>query len=255
MKLKITLLGTGTSQGVPVIACSCKVCLSGNTLDKRLRSSVLIENGENTVVIDSGPDFRQQMLRYNIRVLDAVVFTHGHKDHVAGLDDVRAYNYIQKKPMDIYAEENVLSVIKREYPYVFAENKYPGVPELSMHKIINESFFVESMQITPIRAFHHLLPVFGYRIEDFAYITDVNRVPDEELIKFSGLKCLVVNGLRKEKHVSHFNLEEALEFIGTVKPQKAYISHISHLMGLHAEVEKELPPNVHLAFDGLSLEI
>lgn len=253
--MKVTFLGTGTSQGVPVIACECSTCLSNNYKDKRLRSSVLVEIEDKTLVIDAGPDFRQQMLREDVKKITAIVLTHEHKDHIAGLDDVRAFNYIQKKPAEIYGNERVLKTIKLEFPYVFEKYKYPGVPEMNLNLVNGEKFRIESVEITPIRVQHYKLPVFGYRIMNFAYITDTNHIADEEFEKLKNLDVLVINALRKQKHISHFNLEEALEIIDRIKPQKAYLNHISHMMGTHNETKKLLPKNVHLAFDGLKLEI
>jgi len=253
--LKVTFLGTGTSQGVPVIACKCKVCLSKNEKDKRLRSSVLIEINNNTFAIDAGPDFRQQMLRQSVENLNAIILTHEHKDHIAGLDDVRAFNYIQKKAMNIYGNEKTLETIKLEFPYVFAEDKYPGIPKMNLHQINNNAFNINGIGFIPIHLLHHKLPVLGYRIKNFAYITDTNFIPDNEFDKLKNLKVLVINALRKKKHVSHFNLSEALEVIEKIKPEKAYLNHISHMMGLHSDVEKELPENVHIAYDGLQITI
>ncbi len=253
--MRVTFLGTGTSQGVPVIACDCEVCRSGDIKDKRLRSSVLIENGNDVFVIDAGPDFRQQMLRYNVKRLDAIVLTHEHKDHTGGMDDVRAYNYLQKRPMPVYCEARVFDSIKKEYHYVFDKIRYPGIPEFDIRLIDEKPFYVGETYIIPVRAYHHKLPVLGFRINKFAYVTDANYISEKEMTKLEGLNVLVINALRKEKHISHFTLQEALDVIKTVKPQKAYLTHISHLMGKHAEVSKELPENVFLAYDGLKLII
>ncbi|MDP4227633.1 MAG: MBL fold metallo-hydrolase [Bacteroidota bacterium] len=253
--MRITFLGTGTSQGVPVIACNCPVCQSADTHDKRLRSSVLIEYKHKVLVIDTGPDFRQQMLRAKVKQLDAILYTHEHKDHVAGLDDVRAFNYISQRPSDIYAEERVQQAIKQEYPYIFTERKYPGVPQVNMHQIDGQTFDIEDISIQPIRVIHYHLPVLGYRIADFTYITDANFISDEEKKKMAGTKCLVINGLRKQKHLSHFCLSEALEIIREINPQQAFITHIGHQMGLYKDVQKELPPHVTLAYDGLTVDM
>ncbi|MBN1253280.1 MAG: MBL fold metallo-hydrolase [Bacteroidales bacterium] len=253
--MKVTFLGTGTSQGVPVIACECDVCKSKDSKDKRLRSSIMIEINDKTIVIDTGPDFRQQMLRENVKKLDAILFTHEHKDHIAGLDDIRAFNYIHKKPMDIYAEQRVHEALKREYAYVFAEFKYPGIPEMEMHVIDNKTIKICGIDVTPIRVMHYKLPIFGFRIKDFSYITDTNSISDVEKNKIIGSKIIVINALRKKKHISHFNLQEALNFIDEIKPEMAYLTHISHLMGLQADVELELPENVKFAYDGLKIEI
>ncbi len=246
-------MGTGTSQGVPVIACPCAVCVSNDPHDKRLRCSVLVQTGDKNIVIDSGPDFRQQMLRANVTQLDAILFTHGHKDHTAGLDDVRAYNYVMQRPTDIYAEERVQEVLRQEFAYIFAETKYPGVPELNMHTIDEAPFAIGDIPVTPIRAMHMNLPILGFRFGRFAYLTDASSVSEEEKDKLHGLDCLIVNGLRKELHISHFTLNEALALINDVKPQRAYITHISHQMGLHQQVQAELPPSVFLAYDGLEI--
>jgi len=251
--LKITFLGTGTSQGVPVIACKCETCRSTNSKDHRLRSSVLIETNDSTIVIDAGPDFRQQLLRADVDKLDAILLSHEHRDHIAGLDDIRSFNYLQKKAMDIYAEERVQEGIKVNYSYVFSTIKYPGIPDMNLKTITNESFSINSTSILPIRALHLKLPVFGFRIKDFSYITDANFISEEELEKVDNSKILVINALRRKKHISHFNLEEALEIIEKTKPTKAYLTHISHLMGKYDDVSRKLPSNVFLAYDGLEL--
>jgi phosphoribosyl 1,2-cyclic phosphate phosphodiesterase len=253
--LKITFLGTGTSQGVPVIACNCSVCSSTDRRDKRLRCSVLVEWDGHAIVIDTGPDFRQQMLRNKVKKLDAVVFTHEHKDHLAGLDDIRAFNFFSGKHMDIYANTFVEAALKREFAYIFADDKYPGIPLVNIHSITKEPFRVLDKLFTPIEVTHYRLPVFGYRIDDFAYITDAKTIADEEIEKLLNLDVLVINALRHHVHPSHFNLEEALQFIEIVKPRKAYLTHLSHQMGRHADVEENLPPNVRIAHDGLVIEI
>lgn len=253
--MKITFLGTGTSQGVPIIGCKCEVCQSIDPKDKRLRTSVHIETKDLSLVIDSGPDFRQQMLREKIEKLDAILYTHDHKDHTAGLDDVRAFNYIQKKPMEVFAEENVLETIKREFSYAFKKNKYPGVPRIDLNTIENKTFNIQNQSITPIRGLHHKLPVLGYRINNMAYITDMNYISEEEMKKLQNLDVLIINALRIEKHISHFNLEEALFVIENCKPKKAYLTHLSHAMGKYEELSGNLPKNVNVAFDGLSIQI
>ncbi|MGF1584756.1 MAG: MBL fold metallo-hydrolase [Bacteroidales bacterium] len=253
--MKVTFLGTGTSQGVPVIACPCPVCVSDNQKDKRLRTSVFIETGNKKLVIDTGPDFRQQMLREDIKELDAILYTHEHKDHIAGLDDVRAFNFIHQRAIDVYLEERVIPAIKREFSYIFAENKYPGVPRINLNMIDTLPFEAGEIKILPIRAFHYRLPVLGYRIGDFTYITDANYIPEEEKEKIIGSQFIVINALRKEKHISHFTLSEAVKLINEFSPRRGYITHISHQMGLHDEVQKELPPNILLAYDGLSVEM
>lgn len=245
-------MGTGTSQGVPVIACGCQVCKSSDPYDKRLRTSVLIQTENQSIIIDSGPDFRYQVLRSGIQRLDAILFTHQHRDHIAGLDDVRSFNFVQKKAMPIYGNELVIQQIKREFHYVF-ENKYPGIPQLEIHQIDDNPFSIQGLPIIPIKVLHHKLPVLGFRINDLTYITDANSIPEPEYEKILGTKTLVINALQKDDHLSHFTLEEALEVIDKLKPEKAYLTHISHKMGLHKNVSEELPPNVELAFDGLSI--
>lgn len=252
--MKLTFLGTGTSQGIPVIACNCEVCLSENPKDKRLRTSVLIEHKNTTVVIDTGPDFRQQMLRANVQHLDAVVFTHEHKDHIAGLDDVRAYNFKQKMEMPIYATSQVQSALIREFHYAFSEYKYPGVPELKLHTFDDDAFAIKDLTFTPINVWHYKMPVKGFRIGKLVYLTDVNKIEEAELEKIKGAEIIVLDALRKEKHISHYNLEEAIELLEKLKPKKAYLIHISHLMGKHDVVMKELPNFIELAYDGQELE-
>ena len=250
--MKITFLGTGTSQGVPVIACDCNTCISSDLHDKRLRTSVLLETDDTTVVIDAGPDFRQQMLSEHVSRLDAILLTHEHKDHIAGLDDVRAFNYKSQDAIDIYCEERVQKVVNKEYSYVFSEYQYPGIPKMRLNPLPEQGFNVKKMQILPLRVFHYRLPVYGFRIGNFAYITDANYVPEESKEKLYGVKYMVINALRKEKHISHFSLREAIDLIREISPKKAFITHISHQMGLHNEVSKELPPEIMLAYDGLS---
>lgn len=251
--INLLFLGTGTSQGIPVIACPCNVCASGDPKDKRLRCSVLIEAGGKYILIDPGPDFRQQMLRADVKQLDAILFTHGHKDHTAGLDDVRAYNYVLQRPMDVYAEKRVQRVLKQEFAYIFAKHRYPGIPELNIHTISNKPFAIDGIPIIPIRAKHMKLPVLGFRIGPLAYLTDANSIGSKEKRKLQGLECFVVNGLRKERHISHFSLQESLHLIEEVKPRQAFITHISHQLGIHSEVQTELPPNIQLAYDGLTV--
>jgi len=254
--LKVTFLGTGTSQGVPVIACNCKVCLSANQKDKRLRSSILIESENTTIVVDTGPDFRYQMLRQDVQQLDAVVFTHEHKDHIAGLDDVRAFNYKQQVAMNVYATENVQHSLKREFYYVFSDFKYPGIPLLNLHDISKEkAFTVGDITLRPIEVLHYKLPVLGFRINDFTYITDAKTITEKELEKVKGTKILVLNALQKEKHISHLTFEEAIALVRKINPEVAFFTHISHRLGLHHDISDELPPNIHLAYDGLQLSI
>lgn len=254
--MKVTFLGTGTSSGVPVLTCKCDVCKSLDFRDKRLRVSILIESGKTKVVIDTGPDFRQQILRQNISYLDAVVFTHEHKDHTAGLDDVRPFNYFSgPKHLPIYAHPRVLSQLKQEYYYAFQENAYPGVPLLECHEINNQDFTIGELTFKPIDVLHHKLQVYGFRIADFTYITDANYISQAEINKLKGTKVLVLNALQKNKHISHFNLQEAIEMVELVNPQQAYFTHISHKLGLHSEVSKTLPKNIALAYDGLSIKV
>jgi phosphoribosyl 1,2-cyclic phosphate phosphodiesterase len=251
--VKITFLGTGTSQGVPVIACDCYTCASSDPKDNRLRSSLLVETETTTVAIDAGPDFRQQMLREKVSKLDAIIISHEHKDHISGMDDVRAFNYKSQAAIDIFAEERVQKVIKKEYSYVFAEYQYPGIPRMRLNSLIDYDFKINDLIITPIRVFHYRLPIYGFRIGNFAYITDANYIPEESKEKLYGVKYMVVNALRKEAHISHFSLREALTLIREISPRKAFITHISHQMGRFIEVSKELPDNVVLAYDGLTV--
>jgi len=253
--LKITFLGTGTSQGVPVIACRCEGCMSGNERDKRLRSSILVETEDLVVVVDTGPDFRQQMLQAGVNKLDAVLYTHEHRDHIAGLDDIRSFNFIQKSPMDIFAEERVMRALKSGFPYVFAEKKYPGIPQVMMHPISNDPFYMGNLKIIPIRMMHYRLPVLGFRIGDFAYLTDANYISESEKEKLFGVKYMVVNALRKETHISHFTLAQAVSLIGELSPRMGYLTHISHQMGPSDAWTGELPPNIQPAYDGLVLEL
>jgi phosphoribosyl 1,2-cyclic phosphate phosphodiesterase len=253
--MKVTFLGTGTSQGIPVIACDCKVCTSENPKDNRLRTSILIEENNQTIVIDTGPDFRQQMLRENVQKLDAIVFTHQHKDHVAGMDDIRAFNYKFKKDMDIYCTAEVEEALIREFPYVFSAYKYPGVPEIKVHNIKNEPFIINGVELIPIEGLHYKLPVFGYRIKDFVYLTDVSFVSEREKEKMKGAKVIVLDALRKIPHISHFTMEQAVELLEELKPKQGYLIHISHLMGMHNEVVDELPNFIKPAHDGLVLSL
>lgn len=251
--MKGIFLGTGTSQGIPVIGCKCEVCTSENGKDNRMRTSFFVMSDASNIVIDTGPDFRQQMLNNNIDKLDAVVFTHEHKDHVAGMDDIRAFNFLQKKDMDVYASERVQSALHREFPYVFAKDKYPGVPMVNLHEIKNDSFRVGDIDLIPINVMHYIMPVKCYRIGKLTYITDAKEIADEEVEKIMGSEILIVNALRKSEHISHFNLEEALRFIELINPKKAYLTHISHLLGKHDDVNLELPSNVEIAYDGLEI--
>lgn len=258
--MRITFLGTGTSQGIPIIGCKCRVCVSLNPKDHRLRSSVMIEvsNSSNQIkrfVIDTGPDFRQQILREKINNITAIIYTHGHRDHVAGLDDVRGFNFIMKKKIDLYASEETLQSIYQQFNYVFTEKKYPGIPEVNLHIIENKPFQIEGIEFIPILVKHLHLPVLGFRIGNFTYITDANFITKEEKKKICGSDILVLNALRRKKHLSHFNLQEAINLAQELNCKKTYFTHISHQMGLHEEVEDELPENIHLAFDGLKLQV
>lgn len=253
--MKVTFLGSGTSQGVPVIGCDCKVCTSLDYRDKRLRSSIHLHVDGKNFVIDTGPDFRQQMLRENIKNLDAVIFTHSHKDHIAGLDDVRAYNYIQKVPMPIYGTRALHKQLKTEFHYAFTDEKYPGIPQLDLIEITDQAFHIQGVKITPLPVMHLNMPVLGFRIANFSYITDTNFIPEDTLEKLKGTHVLVLNALQREKHVSHFNLEEAIAMAKKIGAQKTYFTHISHKLDTHKKVEKELPESIALGFDGLTIEL
>lgn len=253
--MQYTFLGTGTSQGVPVITCTCEVCLSADKRNNRTRTSLMIQSATTSVVIDTGPDFRAQMLREQVQNLDAVVFTHGHKDHVAGLDDIRPFNYLLGKTIDVYAEERVQDILKKEFSYAFVGHDYPGAPQIRLNTIDETPFAINDISFLPIRVRHKQLPVLGFRVNDFTYITDANFITDDELEKIKGSKVLVLNALRREPHYSHFNLEQAIEIVQKVKPEKAYFTHISHHLGLHEAVEKELPENIFLAYDGLVISL
>lgn len=253
--MKVKILGTGTSQGVPVIACNCQVCQSTDPNDKRLRTAALVQVEGVNIVIDAGPDFRQQMLREKVSDIDAILITHEHRDHIAGLDDVRAFNFMNHKPVDIYAEKRVQEAIKSDFSYSFADNKYPGAPQINLHELTDEPFTINGLKIIPIRAFHYKLPVYGFRIGDFSYITDLNYISEEEKLKLHGTKYLVVDALRKQTHISHYSLPEALDLIKELSPKRAYITHISHQMGLHHDVNEELPHGISLAYDGLRFEV
>lgn len=253
--IEVEFLGTGTSQGVPIITCDCPVCQSPNPKDKRLRSSIFINYNGLKLVIDSGPDFRQQMIRANIKELDALLFTHEHKDHTAGFDDIRAYNYKLKKALPVYCNNSVLETLKRDFYYVFEEFKYPGVPEADIHLINNNEFEIKGRKILPIKVMHYKLPVFGFRFQDFVYITDANFIASQEKEKIKGAKILVLNALRLETHISHFSLSEAIELAKELNVPQVYFTHISHQLGFHEEVEKSLPNNIHLAYDGLKISL
>jgi phosphoribosyl 1,2-cyclic phosphate phosphodiesterase len=251
----VEFLGTGTSGGVPMIACKCEVCLSSNKKDNRLRSSILIRSAQATVVIDTTPDFRYQMLRSKVEHLDAVVFTHSHKDHIAGLDDIRAYNFFSQRSMPLYANEETAFALKRDFYYAFAENKYPGIPELDLNVQDGEPFRVADLFFIPIHVRHLNMGVSGYRIGDFTYVTDANHIEDKELEKIRGSKILVINALRQEKHLSHFTLQEAIDLAASLNIPHTYFTHISHQMGLHEQVNAQLPKGMQLAHDGLVIEV
>lgn len=253
--LSITFLGTGTSSGVPMIGCECAVCTSADKKDKRLRPSILVRSKTTSVVVDTTPDFRYQMLREKVKKLDAILFTHPHKDHIAGLDDVRAFNFFYKPVMPVYANSLTEEAIKKDFAYAFADKKYPGVPELGLNTITNEDFIVGDIPIKPITVWHLKMPVLGFRFGDFTYITDANRIDDAEKNMIRSSKVVVLNALRKQHHVSHFTLDEAIDIIKELEIPEAYFTHISHQLGKHKEVENELPSGIHLAYDGLVVEM
>jgi phosphoribosyl 1,2-cyclic phosphate phosphodiesterase len=253
--LKITFLGSGTSSGVPMIACECPVCTSADKKDNRLRSSIMVQSDKTTLVIDSTPDFRYQMLRARVKHLDAIIFTHPHKDHIAGLDDVRAYNFFTRRPMEIFANEMTQEVIIREFPYAFADTKYPGVPEIHINTIAFDEFVVGDIPVKPILVWHLKMPVLGFRFGDFTYITDANRIDEGEMQKIRGSKVIVLNALRKEPHISHFTLDEAVAMVKKLEVPQAYFTHISHQLGKHEDINRELPAGMELAYDGLSFTV
>lgn len=251
--MKVTFLGTGTSQGVPVIACACPVCLSLDYRDKRLRSSVLIAVESLNLVIDTGPDFRQQMLRERVSRLDAVLLTHAHKDHIAGLDDVRAFNFLQQKDMPVYGTREVHAQLRQEFYYAFEPVRYPGTPQLLLMEINDSPFFVGGLEITPLPVRHLHMPVLGFRVGDFSYITDANYIPDDTFLRLQGTRTLVLNALQKESHASHFNLDEAVEVAHRVGADQTYFIHVSHKLGCHREIAHQLPESMFLAHDGLTV--
>jgi phosphoribosyl 1,2-cyclic phosphate phosphodiesterase len=250
--MKIVFLGTGTSQGVPVIACSCAVCQSKDIHDKRLRSSVFIEHKGLQFVIDTGPDFRQQMLREKVKFLDFVLLTHEHKDHTAGLDDVRAFNHIQHKAMDIYANTITCNAITKEFYYAFSQNKYPGIPELNLHPVGDVPFTINELTVIPVKVMHRHLPILGFRIDNMAYITDANYIDPHELNKLKNLDILIINALRIESHYSHYNLDEAMRIAAYLQPKQTYFTHISHYIS-YEKYSKYLPQNMALAYDTLTI--
>jgi phosphoribosyl 1,2-cyclic phosphate phosphodiesterase len=253
--LKITFLGTGTSSGVPMIACDCEVCTSPDKKDKRLRPSIMVQSPNTTVVVDTTPDFRYQMLREKVKNVDAILFTHPHKDHIAGLDDVRAFNFFNKRKMDVYANSLTEEALKREFGYAFSDKKYPGVPDLELNTITLDPFSIGDIFIVPIQVWHLKMPVLGFRFGKFTYITDANRIDHEELEKIRGSEVFVVNVLRKQSHISHFSLDEAIELVQNLGVPHVYFTHISHQLGLHQTIQAELPKNIHLAYDGLTLDL
>lgn len=254
--MKITFIGTGTSQGVPVISCKCQICTSSDKKDQRLRSSVWVQVGDVSIVIDTGPDFRYQMLRSRVEKLDAVIFTHGHKDHIAGLDDVRAYNYFQQKAMDIYATDETTDALRREFSYIFENSEYPGIPKINIHAINSDkAFSINGVEVIPIKVMHYKMEVLGFRIGDFTYITDANYIAPQEVEKIKGSKVLVLNALRHQQHVSHYTLAEATDLAREIGAQQTYFTHISHQLGLHEEINATLPQGMALAHDCLVVEI
>jgi phosphoribosyl 1,2-cyclic phosphate phosphodiesterase len=252
---KVSFLGTGTSTGIPMIGCKCAVCVSTDSKDKRLRSSVLIQSENTAIIIDTTPDFRYQMLRTNTTHLDAVLYTHPHKDHMAGLDDIRALNFLTQKPMDIYANSLTEEAVRRDFYYAFADTKYPGVPELNLITIDETPFVIGDLPIQPILVYHHKMPVFGFRIGDFTYITDANRIDADQMDLIRGSKVLVLNALRKEDHISHFTLEQAVNLSIELAVPEVYFTHISHQLGKHQDINEELPLHIKLAYDGLQISL
>ena len=253
--MKVTFLGTGTSQGVPVIGCECEVCRSLDFRDKRLRTSAHLDVGGQSLIIDSGPDFRQQVLANRITRLDGLLFTHQHKDHVAGMDEVRSFNFLQKKAMPIYARRAVLDQLEQEFAYVFAKDKYPGVPQVDVHVLENQPLKVLGVPVIPIEVMHYKLPVFGFRVHNFTYITDAKSISEAEKDKIRGSEVLVLNALQHDQHISHLTLQEALAMVEELQPRQAYLTHISHRLGLHQEVTEQLPDGVALAYDGLTISV
>jgi len=253
--VRLAFLGTGTSQGVPVVGCRCAVCASTDERDRRLRTSALLHAEGKQLLIDAGPDLRQQLLRARVDHLDAVLLTHEHMDHIGGIDDLRALNYRMKRPMDIHASPQTLAAIKNTYAYAFAADRYPGVPELQLHPIADRGFEAAGVALEAVPVMHYRMPVLGFRIGGLAYITDAKTIAAEEIARLRGIHTLVLNALRIEEHVSHFNLKEALAMVERIAPQRAYFTHISHLLGRHADVARQLPAGVELGYDGLVLDV
>lgn len=253
--LKITFLGTGTSHGIPVIGCECEVCQSPEPFDKRLRSAVLIDYKNTKIAIDCGPDFRSQMLREKVKHLDALILTHEHRDHIAGLDDIRVFNYKKNGPFDIFCHHRVADNIRQGWSYIFQPNPYPGIPSINFSYIDRDSFAVGELHIEPVKLIHYKLEVLGFRIGNFAYLTDVSAIPDESFEKLKGLKAVVIGALRQTPHISHFSLSQAIEAANKIKADRTYFIHMSHDMGLHHKVQQQLPPNMYLSYDGLQLSI
>ena len=253
-KTRLTFLGTGTSQGVPMIGCCCEVCKSTDPRDKRLRASVLVEHEGQKILVDAGPDFRYQMLRAGICSLDAILLTHNHKDHTGGLDDIRAFNYHEKKATQIYCEKYVEDSLRQEYSYAFAEVKYPGAPEWNVHIIDEKPFSIHGVEIIPIRGKHFKLPVLGYRFGNIAYCTDMNHISEEEYSKLQGLDHFIINCVRRGRHISHYSLEQAVEVATKVGAKHSWLTHLSHQLPCYEELVKELPEGILPAFDGLAIE-
>lgn len=253
--MEVTFLGTGTSGGVPLIACQCPVCKSTDSRDKRLRTSILLRDQHLTIAVDCGPDFRQQMLREEVRHLDAVLFTHQHKDHTGGIDDIRSFNFINQRPMEFYCDLPTEMGIKEQYSYAFTETDYPYLPKMNFHRIDKDTFSVGHLQVTPIEVMHAHMPVKAFRIGSFTYITDAKTIAPEELEKIRGTKVLVVNALRETEHYSHLSIPQALALVEEIQPEVAYFTHMSHQFGLHAEMEQRLPANVRIAYDGLKVQV
>jgi phosphoribosyl 1,2-cyclic phosphate phosphodiesterase len=253
--MEVTFLGTGSSHGIPVIGCNCDICKSDDEKNKRLRSSVAINIKGLNIIIDTGPDFRQQMLREKITRIDAVLLTHEHKDHTAGIDDLRAFNYLMKSSVNVYAEDRVLRKLKQEYRYIFKKDKYPGAPDIDLFEVSNDMFFIENIRVLPIRIFHNKLPIYGYRIENMAYITDVKTISDEEMSKLQDLELLIVSAIRVKPHIAHMGLNDVLELVAKLKPKKVYLTHISHMQYDFDKLSRILPENIFPAYDGLVINL